>query len=377
MAYTISAGPTAIQAASLAPVAVKAAVTMPVVQRAAVQAAATLSPSAVQQASIARPAPRPVSNAARAAASNIQSQARARSAAAVQASSNVYSRGSTVPKSFKVPAGSAGPAPNPGTPAPVSYPTETAYEPPADYGVPYQSEKPYLPPPEAFDPPGLHDVAPAPLVNTDIPSTTAGPNALQSMAVTTTAKLGLIDRILSFLGLSRTKAIKARIAGEAVNLATMSRTDAAFSLVRRARNGDQNAMAIMAAVRDRANQGDKQAEMSFRLMMGYIKNNPTDRNADMGAEDSMAIEAAVQLSHGNTLTGDRIGQLLRNLSPSERKAFNHGMKGGALNGSHPARIQTAYTLGKAVGAAKVFQGLRMKNVPNSAVNANIAWELGD
>ena len=247
------------------------------------------------------------------------------------------------------------------------------------YDVPYaEADRAYIPPPKEPDLPQQYDLSmydkPA-IRNADISATPIA--AVSSVAAI--AKPGIIDKILNFFGLSRSKVVKATMAGEAAKLATMSRTEAATSLVRRARNGDQNAMAMLAAVRDRALAGDAQAEVSLRLMHAFIKAHPTDENAspDFGGEASQPeMAAAVTLSHGPTLTQDRITALIAKLTTYEKQAFHHGMKGGTIGEQgHPASVTAAHALGRAVGTARVLQAARMKHIPLGNINANIGWEL--
>ncbi len=248
-----------------------------------------------------------------------------------------------------------------------------------DYGVPGPEltlpDRPYLPPPETHDLPGQYDLSkytePA-ITNTlitDKPPVSARPTLVRPPSI--------IDRILKFFGLSR----RATMAGEAAGLAAMSRTDAVASLVRRARNGDQNAMAIIAATRDQALNGNKQAEVSVRLMHAYINAHPQDENrdADMGAEhdENHAMAAPVELSHGPLLTNYVVQDMIAHLSDYEREAFYHGMEGGPIAEGLPQRVNAAHGLGRAVGIGRVIQASRMAHVPLGRVNSDIGWELDE
>lgn len=62
--------------------------------------------------------------------------------------------------------------------------------------------------------------------------------------------------------------------------------DICGSIVRRARLGDQNAMAMMAATRDNAMNGNLLASVSMRLFAKYIDRNPVDSTM-FGAESAL------------------------------------------------------------------------------------------
>ena len=273
------------------------------------------------------------------------------------------------------------------TGGPVTSPTPTGNgdSTPTNYNVPDdEPDKPYVPPPVAHDLPGQYDFSPyekPAMVNTALAAAMSPTASVTAIVPVITTKATLFDRILSFFGLARSKVIGAKMAGEAANLASMSRTDAAYSLVRRSRNGDQNAMAMLAAVRDQALAGNKQAEVSLRLMHAYIKAHPIDENAapdGMGAEqDHSTLGAAVELSHGPILTDSRLQQLTGNLSDYEKGAFRHGMSGGRLAAAQHPRTEAAHKLGIAAGAARVMQASRMPHVPLGRINPDVGWELDD
>ena len=104
------------------------------------------------------------------------------------------------------------------------------------------------------------------------------------------AHQSLWDRFLSFLGLTRKSKVAppAQVGSEMVMTAKSVKA-AAESVVRRVRSGDQNAMALMAMVRDNAAAGKPQAQMTLRYMRMYVDSHPIDGNATMGSEYDTAI----------------------------------------------------------------------------------------
>lgn len=285
--------------------------------------------------------------------------------------------------------------PPPKSPASSEYtePTENAYGDSTVYNAPsnIEPDKAYIPPPREMDLPGQYaDYMKAkPAITNSLAAMSRKPDTaalaiaappLQASSV----KVGIIDRILGWLGLSRTKVANARMAGEAAGMAVMSRSDTAFSIVRRVRNGDQNAMATMAAVRDAALQGNKQAEVSLRLMHEYIKAHPHDENSpassfagdfDGESEESNDVKAAVTLFHGPALTNDYVRKMTAHLSPYQQKAVAHGMSGGSIKAKQPIHVERAHRLGRVILAARNLQAQRTGRI--GRVNADIGWELDD
>lgn len=204
------------------------------------------------------------------------------------------------------------------------------------------------------------------------------------------------------------------------------------SLVERARQGDQNAMGMIASVRDQAEEGNPRAEKTMMCMKAYIYEHPA---SDVGAEGkglpdqrtrellhslgqgitsddpehyqaavSMyipetrrnidALDAAgVLLANGPTLLADAEGPNARISSLADefgaedghpvREAFNYGMK----RSREPAAIQNAMTVlpkkgvdamcvGYAMGLAKRIQAVR-KGAPIAIYSVDAAWELGE
>lgn len=79
------------------------------------------------------------------------------------------------------------------------------------------------------------------------------------------AKPSIWVRLLQFLGFKK----GATISGEMSVMA-----DGVAAVVNRARAGDQNAMALIALIRDNAARGNARARISMNLLMHYIKTHP-------------------------------------------------------------------------------------------------------
>jgi hypothetical protein len=99
------------------------------------------------------------------------------------------------------------------------------------------------------------------------------------------------ERFLSYFGLAKKPATAAPSAVHGEGFMTPSTVQkAAESVVRRVRSGDQNAMAMMAMVRDNAAAGNAQAILSFRFMKMYIEKNPIGGvSGQIGSEYDEAI----------------------------------------------------------------------------------------
>lgn len=181
---------------------------------------------------------------------------------------------------------------------------------------------------------------------------------------------------------------------------------AAESLVERARAGDQNAMAMISAVREQASKGSKRARKSVKLLQQYIDANPVSESSDdhyspkrilppvvkqLGAHvgNDAAVSAwtpgvgdlylaGVVLANGPNLTKDRVVGIGSHFGEDE-EAYWTGFKQwkdpvdnfGADEGS-----DAAFT-GRAVGLARTIQGVREGALPVSRLCPMAGWELGE
>ncbi len=191
-------------------------------------------------------------------------------------------------------------------------------------------------------------------------------NAMNAVSKAVAPK-SLWQRFLAFLGFGP-KAPAVTVHGESGDLRSM-----VASVVRRARNGDQNAMALMALVRDNAAKGHPRAMESAEHLNEYIRNNPVGSNPRIGDDGTYAD--AVALSHGPKLHHPRVAGFLSQFSGDERQAVQFGLiHRETANANHPRHAQ-AIRMGKIVGQARSMQMVREHGSSLRAFDPRVAWEL--
>jgi len=196
------------------------------------------------------------------------------------------------------------------------------------------------------------------------------------------------DKLLKMFGLSRKAVQGAQMAGEAADMAGMTQTEAAHTLVRRSRNGDQNAMAIIALVRDNAKAGNLQAILTAKIMKQYIDTHPvTIDTLDMGYDDMVPTPTApatdntkataIKLAQGPKLDASRVSSFLHaaGFGAEEVASFKHGYAGRPMRNPDP-RIQRANKFGAVVSHAHKLQAIQAGGAV-SKFDPMIGWELGE
>ena len=187
--------------------------------------------------------------------------------------------------------------------------------------------------------------------------------------------------------------------------------DAAESLVRRARVGDQNAVAIIVKTGENARAGNSKAKSAYGYILDYIKNNPA--SSPMGAEDYQNLGILVAAGHNppsaviqtlcnlpNSGNSDIITNAvvaLANACPwgKERIGVYDSIFAGDPN-SHKV-WQFGYTFsnspelskvkmdrstagilcaGHCIGTARKIQLARVPKIPVSVLGKQVGWELG-
>ena len=237
------------------------------------------------------------------------------------------------------------------------------------------------------------------------------PTAAMVPTAPTAVKESFWSKLLSLFGFGKKKAPTATVHGEGNNLQTMT-----ASVVRRARNGDQNAMALIALIRDNAAKGHPRAVESFEHLKEYVRCNPVDgSNPRIGYEpdyvaltqapgtrwagdalgygdpDYVALTQApgtrwagdstypdaVALSHGPKLTNPRIGEFLSRFAGEEQQAVAFGIKhrAHASERAKSPKIARAIRMGKIVGQARGIQAVRERGSNIKAFDVNVGWEL--
>lgn len=192
----------------------------------------------------------------------------------------------------------------------------------------------------------------------------------------------------------------------------------AAELVDRARDGDQNAMALLQRVGENARRGVPRAQVAFSLCQEYMNTHgPNTFGAErrqvrglLGTvsnaiktraeplEYSSALhallpgilsvvdpsDAAVIIANGPQLYGkdnERLSAILAAFpTDDERKAFTSGASTDyvekALQKVTPP-LKPACAIGYIVGLARRIQLVRLPETPISAFSKDVAWELGD
>ncbi len=262
---------------------------------------------------------------------------------------------------------SSGPAVAPQVMQPVQSPAPTQ-----------QVYQPVPQPQQQWSPPASWDELQPVVADSSSKLTKSGGAPLQAaISPDLTPKLSLWHRFLIFLHIE--KAPTATMGAE-----SSSRVEMARATVRAARNGDQNAMALMAAVRDDAARGNFQATVSMKLMQEYISQNPVgsatfaaDPQADMIARRANSI--AVCLSDGPPLSNASIGLIAdrARFSGETREAFFSGVVGAMPRSRPTPSVREAHRVGTIVAVARKLQALRSPSVRVGIVDANLGWELGE
>lgn len=166
---------------------------------------------------------------------------------------------------------------------------------------------------------------------------------------------------------------------------------AAEALVKRARCGDQHAIAIISLVRTNANKNIPRAKQAFKYIQDYIANHPTDDTLH-GEEPSLSVpvrlvdNSATRFANGPNLDKHVVGNLIRTFGGKrsrKRKLIIHGISNFGneteltklkqrLKGDEQALIH----LGECIGRARAIQAIR-KGYPIAILSKTAAWELGE
>lgn len=178
--------------------------------------------------------------------------------------------------------------------------------------------------------------------------------------------------------------------------------------VDRARAGDQNAMALLQGVRRNVQAGSERAKRAAAHIARYIKAHPVDltegrkylpapppvpeyrsvlKKLSQYVADPAAVcawtppisrtdpyVAALVLANGPNLSPDHIKAVASHFGEDERRDFWMGFRNWR-DKSQPS--SDAHSAGRAVGTARVLQGVRLKVYPISYFCELSGWELGD
>ncbi len=191
----------------------------------------------------------------------------------------------------------------------------------------------------------------------------------------------LWKRFLSFFGLGGSDAPVATTATVHGEGPLTSQASTAGSLVRRARAGDQNAMATIDMIRQNAASGSNPiARTSMALIWNYIRANPVPgtEGATMGAEPSSRVDGsyvvAVKLAMGPPLSNTSVCRICEKFSKAECNAFVDGMY--FRPPPKDQKLAKANAFGRAVADARKIQAVRA-GAPIAMYDHASAWELGE
>ena len=185
----------------------------------------------------------------------------------------------------------------------------------------------------------------------------------------------------------------------------------AGELVERAREGDQNAMAIIACIRDGSKAGNPRAQQSAVYLKTYIDTHPVTADLGMevptgGARDIYRTEyraypegdyfpdvdyfgeerwASTMIANGPTINNDQIKYLASSLG-TEHKALFYAMKHWrdkekleheAILKHLDAITKQLFVIGRVLGHARAIQDVRRPGSKISKFNPDVGWELGE
>lgn len=193
-----------------------------------------------------------------------------------------------------------------------------------------------------------------------------------------------------------------------------TQAQAAEELVKRARYGDENAMALIQRVGENARAGNPTAKSAYAYIADYIKNNPTTVQSPMGAEEVSKLGilraaghnppnvvfgvlaslpqsgntdliqgAIVALSNACLWNKDRIGMYDEMFSGDQQlqNLWRFGYAFSASVGIPPGTSLSPSDIGvvcggHCIGTARKLQLARLKHIPLSVLGPQVGWEMG-
>lgn len=162
----------------------------------------------------------------------------------------------------------------------------------------------------------------------------------------------------------------------------------AEAFVTRARQGDQNAMAMIAMARDNAKRGIPQAVTAVQHMQDFITKNPV-KSGVFGMEECKCVrldgQNAVQLANGPSLTNSRIRNVGASFGEDADIMFKglrnwqteHDKKHEKLAQALSAMQRDILKIGRTLGMARAIQIVRHPNGNIAAYSPSAAWELDE
>lgn len=163
---------------------------------------------------------------------------------------------------------------------------------------------------------------------------------------------------------------------------------AAAALVTRARCGDQNAMAILQLIGQKAPNSERAAQ-AHACVLEYVQNNPAAANfgaeSHAVAQNQALYRASVGMANGPHLTKGHIRNMVATFGGKhsrQRKLIGIGMHRfgeETMLESFKSRLReptdrALVDLGQTIGRARGIQAARIGHF--AALSPNVAWELG-
>jgi len=169
---------------------------------------------------------------------------------------------------------------------------------------------------------------------------------------------------------------------------TNQQREAARSLVKRARAGDQNAMAILSQTRKKAEAGSPVAISALAQVKEYIRENPTGgtfgNDMVVTSKTDPAYWGSVWLANGPLLSDEMLRAFASNFGGEETAAFMFGFKHHGsqldLDSAHHGLDEDhrkVLDIGRMFGEARALQYVRMPGARISEYQPVVGWELGE
>lgn len=164
---------------------------------------------------------------------------------------------------------------------------------------------------------------------------------------------------------------------------------AAGSLVRRARLGDQNAMAILAETSANAKAGNSVAQSALACIQEYIQANPAGvafHGESNAATNTPKMWAHIWLANGPILSNDRIREFASSFGEDtpERQAFLQGLilfqdsdRLDVIGRRFDDLQRKIIDIGQMFGKARALQHVRSSKLRISDYYPMVGWELGE
>lgn len=163
---------------------------------------------------------------------------------------------------------------------------------------------------------------------------------------------------------------------------------AAESLVIRARQGDQNAMGMIATIRKQAERGNPRARQSLAMLQRYVAAHPvkdTFGTEEQPKKSNVLLSSSVALANGAPLSADTVSKMASTLGDEKSGKlffyavvnYNKDQLLEALGRKFGDWAQHVIELGKSVGFANAIQVVRKPGTPITPFSAVAGWELGE